>query len=93
MMEEMKIRKKPVVDVIIPVYKPDEKFYLLLKRLGQQTLPVNKVLVINTEERYWKTGPWETDVNLEVDKMAAAAVCVGTVLFLIILLLQKLWKV
>ena len=66
MMEEMKIRKKPVVDVIIPVYKPDEKFYLLLKRLGQQTLPVNKVLVINTEERYWKTGPWETDVNLEV---------------------------
>ena len=32
-------------------------------------------------------------VNLELDKMAAAAVCVGTVLFLIILLLQKLWKV
>lgn len=31
-------------------------------------------------------------VNLELDKMAAAAVCVGTVLFLIILLLQKLWK-
>lgn len=31
-------------------------------------------------------------VNLELDKMAAAAVCVGTVLFLIILLLQKLWR-
>ncbi len=31
-------------------------------------------------------------VNLELDKMAAAAVCVGTVLFLIILLLQRLWK-
>lgn len=30
-------------------------------------------------------------VNLELDKMAAAAVCVGTVLFLVILLLQKLW--
>ena len=32
-------------------------------------------------------------VNLELDKMAASAVCVGAVLFLIILLLQKLWKV
>ena len=30
-------------------------------------------------------------VNLELDKMAAAAVCVGTVLFLFILLLQRLW--
>lgn len=32
-------------------------------------------------------------VNLELDKMAASAVCVGTVLFLIILLLQRIWKV
>lgn len=31
-------------------------------------------------------------VNLELDKMAAAAVCVGTVLFFIILLLQRLWR-
>lgn len=31
-------------------------------------------------------------VNLELDKMAASAVCVGAVLFLIILLLQRLWK-
>lgn len=30
-------------------------------------------------------------VNLELDKMAAAAVCVGAVLFAVILLLQKLW--
>ncbi len=32
-------------------------------------------------------------INLELDKMAAAAVCVGTVLFLVILLLQRVWKV
>lgn len=31
-------------------------------------------------------------VNLELDKMAAAAVCIGLVLFLVILLLQKLWN-
>ena len=30
-------------------------------------------------------------VNLELDKMAASAVCVGLVLFVTILLLQKLW--
>ncbi len=30
-------------------------------------------------------------VNLELDKMAAAAVCVGMVLFAVILVLQKLW--
>lgn len=30
-------------------------------------------------------------VNLELDKMAAAAVCTGAVLFLIIIVLQKLW--
>lgn len=30
-------------------------------------------------------------VNLELDKMAAAAVCVGLVLFVTILLLQRLW--
>lgn len=30
-------------------------------------------------------------VNLEFDKMAAAAVCTGTFLFVVILLLQKIW--
>ena len=30
-------------------------------------------------------------VNLELDKMAAAAVCIGIVLFFIILLLQRFW--
>lgn len=31
-------------------------------------------------------------VNLELDKMAAAAVCTGTVLLIVILLLQRLWE-
>ena len=30
-------------------------------------------------------------VNLELDKMAAAAVCTGSILMAVILLLQKLW--
>lgn len=31
-------------------------------------------------------------VNLEFDKLAAASVCVGTVLFGAVLLLQRLWR-
>ena len=37
------------VDVIIPVYKPDQKFLSLLKRLKRQTYPVNRIIIMNTE--------------------------------------------
>lgn len=38
------------VDVIIPAYKPDSKFIKLMQMLYKQTAPVNKVIVMNTEE-------------------------------------------
>ena len=41
-----------MVDVIIPTYKPDEKFRKLVEMLEKQTVPVNKIIVINTEEKY-----------------------------------------
>ena len=41
------------VDVIIPVYKPDAKLKKIISRLSVQTYPVNKVIIINTEKRYW----------------------------------------
>lgn len=41
-----------IVDVIIPTYKPDEKFKKLVDMLERQTVPVNKVIVVNTEEKY-----------------------------------------
>ena len=37
------------VDVIIPVYKPDQKFLSLLKRLKRQTYPVNRIIIMNTD--------------------------------------------
>lgn len=40
-------------DVIIPCYKPGEKFRKLLKALEKQELPPKKVILINTEERYF----------------------------------------
>ena len=41
------------VDVIIPVYKPDQKFLTLIESLEQQTVPVNRIIVMNTEQKYF----------------------------------------
>lgn len=38
------------VDVIIPVHYPDEKLQKILDRLCLQTYPVERIIVINTEE-------------------------------------------
>ena len=41
-------------DVIIPAYHPGEEFEKLLERLSAQTYPINKILVMNTEKKFWK---------------------------------------
>lgn len=41
------------VDVIIPVYKPGEKLIQIIKRLHRQTVKLNKLILINTEKRYF----------------------------------------
>lgn len=45
--------KEITVDVIIPVYRPGERFGELLKRLDAQTQPVNRYIIMNTEQAYW----------------------------------------
>jgi len=42
-----------VVDVIIPTYKPDEKFLRLVDGLKKQTVKPNKIIVLNTEKSEW----------------------------------------
>lgn len=42
------------IDVIIPVYKPGEKFYRLLVKLSEQSVSINRVIVYNTEERFFE---------------------------------------
>ena len=42
------------VDVLIPTYKPGTEFVELLKRLQTQTVPVHKIIIMNTEEAYWE---------------------------------------
>lgn len=52
------------IDVIIPVYRPGKELCELLKRLKEQTLPVNRILLMNT--------------RTEVDVEALAASWPGT---------------
>lgn len=41
------------VDVIIPVYKPDKRFIALIDRLQHQSCPVNRIILMNTEQKYF----------------------------------------
>lgn len=58
--------RRPTVDVIIPTYRPGKRFFLLLQRLRKQTYPVNRIIVVNTEERYWDPQSCAEMDNLEV---------------------------
>lgn len=57
---------QPKVDVLIPVYKPDKGFSRLLQMLMRQTYPVNRIIVMNTEERYWNKEGYQSVKGLEV---------------------------
>lgn len=48
------------VDVIIPTYRPGKEFRSLLLRLTKQSLPVQRILVMNTEEHFWDKS-WERE--------------------------------
>ena len=41
------------VDVIIPVYRPGARFLEMLRRLTKQTRPVNRFIIMNTEQNLW----------------------------------------
>lgn len=41
------------VDVIIPVYKPDTKLIQIIKMLHRQTVPINKLILVNTEKHFF----------------------------------------
>lgn len=41
------------VDIIIPTYKPGHEFLTLIERLERQSVPANRIFVINTEQKYF----------------------------------------
>lgn len=46
--------ESPVIDVVIPVYKPGEEFLTVLERLLSQKVQISKIILINTEKRYFE---------------------------------------
>lgn len=41
------------IDVIIPVYRPGGELFTLLDRLEHQTVPVQNIILMNTEKKYF----------------------------------------
>lgn len=41
------------VDVIIPTYKPDIKFLQLIDKLENQTVPIQRIIIMNTEQKFF----------------------------------------
>ena len=46
------------VDVIIPAYHPGKEFATLIKRQEKQSVPIHRIIVMNTEESMWNKE-WE----------------------------------
>ncbi|MBR1692474.1 MAG: glycosyltransferase family 2 protein [Lachnospiraceae bacterium] len=51
------------VDVVIPTYQPGQKLLQLLDQLSKQTVPVNKIILMNTEEKYFDRFIYGTAFN------------------------------
>lgn len=39
------------IDAVIPVYRPGKELFSLLDRLGRQTVPIQNIILMNTEKR------------------------------------------
>lgn len=64
--EEEKV-KSFIVDVLIPVYHPDAKFERMLKALALQNVPVRKLILMNTDEEWWKFNKMETKIPSKLE--------------------------
>lgn len=84
--------KAYTIDIIIPVYKPDEKFDRLMRMLQKQTYPVERILLMNTEKQFFPDRGYERLPHVEVRHLkkkdfdhggtrdSAAALCSGDLL-------------
>ena len=55
-----------MVDVVIPVYRPDNKLRILLNRLIKQSRRPDRIILINTEEQYFDSDVLGIDPIIEV---------------------------
>lgn len=49
------------IDVIIPLYKPGKELFELLDLLKKQTKPIQNIILMNTEEKYFERLTYGTD--------------------------------
>ncbi|MGN0349741.1 MAG: glycosyltransferase family 2 protein [Roseburia sp.] len=57
------------VDVIIPTYKPDDLFCLLLQKLQEQTFVVHRLIVMNTDENLWEKAKRAYPIEERLNKL------------------------
>lgn len=59
------------VDIIIPAYNPDKKFYKLLKKMEMQTKKPNNIIILQTVEDRDKIDPLnipeDISINIKID--------------------------
>lgn len=60
------------VTVIIPTYKPGASFRRLMKKLSTQTYPIEKIIIMNTEQQYWKDALIQDVRQVEVHHITKA---------------------
>ena len=64
------------VDIILPTYKPTKELFQLIELLESQTYPVHKIIIMNTEEKYFERLFHGTKIlklyhNIEVHHLSA----------------------
>ena len=60
------------IDVVIPAYKPGEKFQKLIKMLQKQTYPIHEILIMNTEKAYFPEASVAGLPNVRVEHLTRA---------------------
>ncbi len=55
-----------VIDVVIPVYRPGRELRMLLERLARQSVKPERILLVNTEKRFFDESCMEGIPNTEV---------------------------
>lgn len=53
------------VDIIIPTFRPDERFAELIRRLGKQSRAAQRICIVNTEEKLWEAADFD---KTEIEK-------------------------
>ena len=57
------------IDIIIPIYKPNNEFLDVIEKLQNQTVKPNKIILMNTEERYAKAFLEESKILEKYDNI------------------------